>query len=163
MSAPDELAPAELEEQTRVVRQLIPLFDAMELRVVRLGRGVAETEIPPGPNGNHFGVTYAGALFSVAEVLGGLLPAATWDVTDYLPIVADMQIRFRAPATAVTRASTLLSEDEIERVAAEIAQGAAKVWFTLVATLTDPDGAEVATTTGQYLLRRIKGSTPAHG
>lgn len=159
MTVQADLTPEELEDRTRFVRQAIPLFDAMELRVVRLGRGVAEAEIPAGPNGNHFGVMYAGALFSVAEVLGGLLPVTTWSVEDYLPIVADVQIRFRAPATGTIRASVALDESEIERVRSEIAQGASKIWFTLSASLTDANGSEVATTTGQYLLRRVREST----
>ncbi|GGO93900.1 hypothetical protein GCM10011584_33660 [Nocardioides phosphati] len=146
---------AEVARRTEAANALTPILAAMDVRAVRLGRGVAEAEIPLGPNGNHFGVMYAGSLFTVAEVLGGYLPAATWDLTGYLPIVADMQISYRAPATTTVRARASLDEAELARIAAELEAGAPKIRFTLSTVLTDTAGTSVATTTGSYLLRRL--------
>ena len=57
----------DLTEQTAGIRALIPLFDYMGFELVEAGNGRAAGRIPLGPNGNHFGVIYAGALFSVAD------------------------------------------------------------------------------------------------
>lgn len=152
-----------LEAQTRLVREAIPLFDAMQLTVVGLAGGTAAVEAPQEPNRNHAGMMYAGSLFSLAEVLGGLLPAATWDITGYVPIVADVRIRFRAPAMGTIRAIAELPADEIERVSQELAAGASKVWFTLEAVLTDNDGVTVASTEGKYVLMQATLPSPADG
>jgi acyl-coenzyme A thioesterase PaaI-like protein len=55
----------------------VPILEAMGIRVVEVRPGFAAAELPPEPNVNHFGVTYAGSLFSVAEMLGGLLALAS--------------------------------------------------------------------------------------
>jgi thioesterase domain-containing protein len=152
-----------LEAQTRHVRDAIPLFDAMQLTVVGLAPGTAAVQAPQEPNRNHAGMMYAGSLFSLAEVLGGLLPPATWDITGYVPIVADVRIRFRAPAMGTIRATAELPADEIARVGQELAAGAAKVWFTLEAVLTDSAGVTVASTEGKYVLMQMTVPGSANG
>lgn len=156
-----ELDAAELARRNDLAQAATPILAAMGVRAVRLAPGVAEAEIPLGPNGNHFGVMYAGSLFTVAEVLGGFLPAATWDVSAYLPIVADLQISFRAPATTTIRAAASLDDTEVARIGAELAAAAPKVRFVLTTTLTDAHGTQVATTSGTYVLRRLPEPAPA--
>lgn len=148
---------AGLEASTRHVRASIPLFEAMELQVVALAPGTATVQAPEGPNRNHAGMMYAGSLFSLAEVLGGLVCPVTWPAGGYVPVVADVRIRFRAPAHGTVRATATVSDAERARVAEELAAGAAKVRFPLEAVLTDPQGAVVATTEGSYVLLRIPG------
>jgi acyl-coenzyme A thioesterase PaaI-like protein len=48
---------------------------------------------------NHFGSMYAGALFTLVEIPGGALFKTRFDVTRFQPLVEDMQLRFRRPAT----------------------------------------------------------------
>ena len=92
---------------------------------------------------NHFGVTYAGSLFSVAEMLGGLLALATFDLegelSGFVPLVKESTIRFRRPALGVVRAAASLSDDEVARVRAD-ALATGKGEFVLEATLTDEHG-----------------------
>lgn len=132
----------------------IPILDAMGIRVLESAPGHAVAEIPPEPNGNHFGVMYAGSLFSVAEMLGGVLSFASFDLDGMVPLVKEVQIRFRRPALGVVRAETTLSLDEIARVAADAAD-TGKGEFVLEATLTDTGGEVVATTRGVYQIRRM--------
>ena len=49
----------------------VPILAAMGIRVVEVVPGRAVAELPPEPNVNHFGVTYAGSLFSVARCWAG--------------------------------------------------------------------------------------------
>lgn len=138
----------------------VPILEAMGVRVVEVGPGRAVAELPPEPNVNHFGVTYAGSLFSVAEMLGGLLSLATFDLTDdgelagFVPLVKESTIRFRRPALGVVRATASLSDDEVTRVRAD-ALATGKGEFVLEATLTDAAGEVVATTVGTYQVRRL--------
>ncbi len=136
----------------------MPILEAMGIRLVEVRAGLAVAELPPEPNVNHFGVTYAGSLFSVAEMLGGLLALASFDLEGelcgFVPLVKESTIRFRRPALGVVRASASLSEPEVARVRAD-ALATGKGEFVLEATLTDADGEVVATTVGTYQVRRV--------
>ena len=136
----------------------VPILEAMGIRLVDVGPGRAVAELPPEPNVNHFGVTYAGSLFSVAEMLGGVLCLASFDFEGELagcvPLVKESTIRFRRPALGVVRASTSLAGDEVARVRRD-ALDTGRGEFVLEATLTDAQGEVVATTVGTYQVRRL--------
>jgi thioesterase domain-containing protein len=136
----------------------VPILEAMGIRLVDVGPGHAAAELPAGPNVNHFGVAYAGSLFSVAEMLGGVLSLATFDLegelAGFVPVVKESSIRFRRPALDVVRASASLTDDEVARVRRD-ALDSGKGEFVLEATLTDAQGEVVATTVGTYQLRRF--------
>ncbi len=136
----------------------VPILDAMGIRLVEVAPGRAVAELPPEPNVNHFGVTYAGSLYSVAEMLGGVLALATFDLdgelTGFVPLVKESTIRFRRPAMGVVRAETSLSDAEVARVRQD-ALATGKGEFVLEATLTAADGEVVASTVGTYQLRRF--------
>src|SRR5689334_24560737 len=63
----------DLAEATANVHAVVPILGAMGLEIVEASPGRAAARIPSGPNVNHFGVAYAGSLFSVAEMLGGII------------------------------------------------------------------------------------------
>lgn len=65
----------------------IPIAHKMGVKVVEARPGFAATSVPAEGNGNHFGVIYAGVLFTVAEVLGGIIPLITFDRSKYFPLV----------------------------------------------------------------------------
>lgn len=136
----------------------VPILDAMGIRVVEASSGRAVAELPPGPNVNHFGVTYAGSLYSVAEMLGGVLALGTFDLegelAGFVPLVKESTIRFRRPALGVVRASASLADDEVARVRRD-ALATGKGEFVLEATLTDAHGEVVASTVGTFQLRRF--------
>ena len=136
----------------------VPILEAMGIHVVEVRPGFAAADLPPEPNVNHFGVTYAGSLFSVAEMLGGLLALTTFDfegeLAGFVPLVKESTIRFRRPALGVVRASGALSDEEVARVRRE-ALATGKGEFVLEATLTDEEGEVVASTVGTYQVRRL--------
>ena len=139
---------------TAGVHDLIPIMAAMELSVVDARRGHAAAEIPPGPNVNHFGSMYAGSLFTVAEMLGGVLGLNTFDLDGFVPIVKSMEIRFLKPATTGVRAATSLGEEEIARVESE-ARATGRAEFRLTAEVTDEAGVVVAATEGVFQMRKL--------
>lgn len=132
----------------------VPILEAMGIRIVEMGPGRAVAELPPEPNVNHFGVTYAGSLFSVAEMLGGVVSMTSFELDGMIPLVKASAIRFRRPAFGVIRAEVSLSEAEIARVQRD-AETTGKGEFELEALLTDSRGEVVATTVGTYQIRRI--------
>jgi thioesterase domain-containing protein len=147
-------AEPDLDALTAGVHALIPIIGAMELKVVDARRGHAAAEIPAGPNVNHFGVMYAGSLFTAGEMLGGVLGMNSFDLEGFVPIVKSLEIRFLKPATGTIRAATSLSEDEIARIES-VARETGKAEFVLEAELTDEAGVVVAATQGVYQVRKF--------
>jgi thioesterase domain-containing protein len=142
-----------LDLATTHVRTAIPVLGHMDLRVVEVGPGVAATEVPFDGNGNHVGTMYAGVLFSVAEVLGGILGTSTFDGSRFAPIVKGADIRYLRPARTGVRARTTLAAEEIARVTAE-ADANGKADYVLETEIVDEDGTLVATLRGDYQLRK---------
>src|SRR3984893_4557012 len=132
----------------------IPIAHKMGVKVVEARPGFAATTVPAEGNGNHFGVIYAGVLFTVAEVLGGIIPLITFDTTKYFPLVKNLDIQFVAMAKSDVRAEASLDDETVARIEADAAERG-KADFTLEAVVTDADGQTVATTRGLYQLRAI--------
>ena len=137
------------------IESTIPIAHKMGLKVVEARPGFAATTVPAEGNGNHFGVIYAGVLFTVAEILGGIIPLITFDTAKYFPLVKSLDIQFVAMAKSDVRAQASLDDATIARVEAEAAERG-KADFTLEAVVTDADGQTVATTRGLYQLRALR-------
>lgn len=134
------------------LEQLIPVAHKMGVEFVEMRPGFVRAEVPFEGNGNHFGVIYAGVIFTVAEVLGGAIHFATFDVSTHYPLVRNLSIDFVAPGKSRLSASASLSDDEVARLRAA-AQPGVKVPFVLEAEVLGEDGTVVARTRGDYQLR----------
>jgi thioesterase domain-containing protein len=145
----------DMDDSNATILEMIPIAGKMGIRVVDLAPGTAVLEAPPEPNINHAGMMYAGSLFTLGELLGGLIPPMTWDITGYVPVVAGVDIKFRRPAFGRIRSTATVADEERERVSQELAAGESKIRFPLSASLTDESGTEVATTEGQYVLLKL--------
>jgi CubicO group peptidase (beta-lactamase class C family) len=107
-------------------------------------------------NGNHFGTMYAGALFGLCELPGGLIPLGVLDPTKYTPIVTRVDIRFLAAArTDVTLVATVDAE-QMQALGEQVdREGRAE--FTLELHGEDADGRTVVSSTAYYQLRPNRG------
>jgi acyl-coenzyme A thioesterase PaaI-like protein len=141
----------DLAEATANVHAVVPILGAMGLEIVEASPGRAAARIPSGPNVNHFGVAYAGSLFSVAEMLGGII-GGFFDVPGAIPLVKRVEIDFLRPAMTAVTASTTLSAEEQTRIQAE-ATDVGKSNFELLTEVVAEDGTVVAKTHGFYQLR----------
>jgi acyl-coenzyme A thioesterase PaaI-like protein len=134
------------------LEHLIPRAHQMGVEFVELRPGYVRAEVPFEGNGNHFGVIYAGVIFTLAEVLGGAIHFATFDVSTHFPLVKNLSIDFVAPGKGRLSASAALSDAEVERIKAA-ATPDAKVPFVLEAEVVGEDGTVVARTRGDYQIR----------
>jgi acyl-coenzyme A thioesterase PaaI-like protein len=146
------MADEQLEIMNAALEQLIPRAHQMGVEFVELRPGFVRAEVPFDGNGNHFGVVYAGVIFTVAEVLGGAIHFATFDVSTHYPLVKSLTIDFVSPGKSRLSASASLSPEEISRIQAAAAPDA-KVPFVLEAEVLGEDGTVVARTRGDYQLR----------
>jgi acyl-coenzyme A thioesterase PaaI-like protein len=145
MPMPIELARQLTEEQIAFVKRSGLKAEVLEPGHVRLC-------MPPAGNQNHIGSMYAGALFTLAEIPGGALFLTSFDSQRFYPVIKEMNLRFRRPATSDIRVEARLATDDIERLQAEAQRlGKAEYWLEL--QLTDASGEVVAESRGLYQLR----------
>lgn len=61
------------EEVNKLIEQTVPVVARSGVRVDAISRGYVKMSAPLEGNENHIGIMYAGTLFTLAEVPGGLL------------------------------------------------------------------------------------------
>lgn len=141
-----------LEQMNGMIHSLIPFTARNRYEVTAIGPGRVVSRIPMEGNGNHMGTMYAGALFLLAEIPGGVLAMSDFG-QDYIPILRDMHMEFKAPARTDVTLEVGLSAADVEKLKAEVlAEG--KTHFQLKGELKDASGAVVALSTATYQLRK---------
>lgn len=147
MPLPAEMARVFTEEKIDFVRRC-------GLKAERLEPGFVRLRMPLAGNQNHIGTLYAGALFTLAEIPGGALFLTSFDVQRFYPLIKEMNLRFRRPATSDITVEASLSAEEIARIQAE-AEQAGKAEYRLDLQLRDGSGEMVAETSALYQLRKV--------
>jgi acyl-coenzyme A thioesterase PaaI-like protein len=113
----------------------------------------AEAKMPLAGNTNHLGTMYAGSLFSLGEVCGGLIYLVSFDYDQLAPLVKEVRIRFVKPARTDVHVAVGLTPEQ----AADIEQRAldqGKADFEMTLDLTDDHGDTVAVVSGLWQVRR---------
>lgn len=122
------------------------------LKAEVLEPGHVRLRMPLKGNENHIHNMYAGALFTVAELPGGVLMMTSFDARRFYPIVKEAGLRFLRPAASDVTVDARLSEDEIQRIGEEATTNG-KADFVLDLQLKDENGDVVAESHAVYQLR----------
>ncbi|MBT8765661.1 YiiD C-terminal domain-containing protein [Metapseudomonas boanensis] len=145
MPMPVELIRQLTEEQIAFVHRSGLKAEVLEPGHIRL-------RMPLEGNQNHIGTMYAGALFTLAEIPGGALFLTSFDSRRFYPIVKEMNLRFRRPASSDVHVEARLDAEEVARIQEQaVAEGKAE--YVLELALLDEAGEVVAQSQGLYLLR----------
>ncbi|MGB4073739.1 YiiD C-terminal domain-containing protein [Pseudomonas sp.] len=145
MPMPIELVRQLTEEQIAFVKR-----SGLKAEVLEPGR--VRLRMPLAGNQNHIGSMYAGALFTLAEIPGGALFLTSFDAQRFYPIIKEMNLRFRRPASGDIRVEARLEAEEIQRLQQQ-ATDTGKAEYLLQLQLTDDSGEVVAESRGVYQLR----------
>jgi len=148
------LTPEQLDRIRASAENTFPFVSRCGVKVLELGRGHCTMLMPFEPNINHVGMMYAGALYTIAELPGGVIYLTSFDTSRFYPIVKDMQIRFRRPAMTDVTVSVSVSEEEIARIEAT-ADAEGKCDFEWDVEVRDSNNEVVAITHNVYQLRKI--------
>ena len=124
------------------------------LRVVCLRDRYAKMLMPLEGNVNHVGMMYAGSLFTLGEIAGGAIYVVSFDMTRLFPIVKEVKIRFRRPATTDVIMEVELSAEEASRIQAEALEKG-KADYVLNLELEDAEGEVVSIVEGTWQVRTI--------
>lgn len=130
----------------------IPIVHAMGVEVLHHERARTVLRLPFEPNVNHVGMVYAGSIFTLAEVPGGVLFASIFDISRFFPIVGDMRVRFVKPAVTALLVDARMDESEIERITAELDEHGKAKWV-LDQEIVDYGGDVVSTSRATYFGR----------
>jgi len=139
---------------TQYLHETIPFVQRMGLRIDELRPGHVKLTAPLRGNENHIGTVYAGALFTLAEIPGGVLFLSAFDSSRFYPVVKEMNIRFLRPARSDATMTLTLSEEEVRRIETE-AEEKGKAEYVLEGDIVDSSGEKVASTRGVYQARAI--------
>jgi thioesterase domain-containing protein len=134
----------------------VPLIARTGATITHLKDRYARIVMPFAPNTNHIGVMYAGSLFILAELSGGVIWYVSFDHTRFYPIIKEASIRYRRPATTDVSLEVSLGEAEAAAIQAEAEREGKKDW-AMDLELKDADGAVVSLVTGIWQLRKIPG------
>ena len=135
----------------KFVGQAIPFTSRNGFKVIDVKRGYLKAGIPLKPNKNHFKAMYAGALFTVAEIPGGVISMLSFD-DNYIPILVDLKMEFIKVAKTDITVEFCLPENELARIAKE-ANDKGKSCFELIGELKDAEGTVVAKSHANYQVR----------
>jgi acyl-coenzyme A thioesterase PaaI-like protein len=136
----------------RLIGATIPFAARSQFQVQELRPGYLKASIPLRGNHNHFGSMYAGALFVLAEIPGGVMALFEFG-NDYVPILKEMTISYHKPAVTDVTVAFQISEAELAQIKQQVDQDG-KCDFTLKGELRDNAGERVAQSTGYYQLRK---------
>ncbi|MFP6800836.1 MAG: YiiD C-terminal domain-containing protein [Pseudomonas sp.] len=145
MTMPIELVRQLTEEQIAFVQRSGLKAEVLEVGHVRL-------RMPLANNQNHIGSMYAGALFTLAEIPGGALFLTSFDAQRFYPIVKEMNLRFRRPASGDIWVEARLTAEEIQHLQKQATE-LGKAEYVLQLQLTDESGEVVVESRGLYQLR----------
>jgi len=137
-----------------MIEQGIPFAGRTEVKVLVMEPGHVKMLMPLGPNVNHVGSMYAGALFTLAELPGGAIFLTTFDASRFYPIIKGMDIKFVKPATSDITVEVRLDPEVAARIQ-EAANEAGKADYDWQCELKDVNGQVVCVSSNRYQLRSV--------
>jgi acyl-coenzyme A thioesterase PaaI-like protein len=135
----------------KFVSQAIPFTSRNGFKVLEVKRGYLKAGIPLKPNKNHFNAMYAGALFTVAEVPGGIISMLSFEER-FFPVLVDLKMEFVSVAKTDVTVEFQLPDSELKRLEKE-AEANGKSSFELVGEVKDAEGTVVAKSYANYQVR----------
>jgi len=145
------------EKYRELARAAINSVDGIKrtgLEILDLRDRYCKILMPLEGNVNHVGMMYAGSLFTLGELPGGLIVMSSFEPGKFVPIVKEVNIRFVSPAlTDVTLELAWTKEhaDALEKEAVE----RGKANYTLEMEIKDADGRVVSVVGGVWQIRPI--------
>lgn len=143
-------------EMQAVLWKYFPIYRHIGLTVESARDGTYRCRLPLNEqNTNHINTVHAALQWAGAEVLGGLVVLATFDLRQFANLygaVTTASIEFLRPARTPITAEALLEPQENERIRKLVTAGE-EARFGLHATVRATDGEVVATLSAAYIVR----------
>jgi len=142
----------QIEKLKDLFRTGIPFAARAGIEAGRMEKEGINLMMPLNPNRNHIGTMYAGALFTLAEMMGGAVAMVYFMEHGLIPIVKGLNIKFVKPAKSDITTEWMMPLDSVEKVIADCKENG-KADYTIELELKDKDGVTVAVSEGFYQVR----------
>jgi thioesterase domain-containing protein len=136
-----------------IIEKGIPFVHRAGLKIITMSPNHVKVMLPKKGNENHVGTIYAGALFTLAEIPGGVLFYTTFDGEKFFPIIKEMTIKYKKPATTDVTTEIFMDKYTSDGLAAEAEQNG-KADFVLECEIMDAHDQVVAVGHGVYQMRK---------
>jgi thioesterase domain-containing protein len=98
------------------LEKAIKIVDKMGMRILDFKKHSVKIMLPKEPNVNHVGTVYAGSLFSLADFAGGVLFYSAFDIRKYYPLLKQVTITFKRPATTDITIEASMAPEQAEGI-----------------------------------------------
>ena len=142
---------AALKLLTQFVGKSIPFASRNGFKVIDYKPGYVKAFIPLKPNKNHFNAMYAGALFTVAELPGGIISILSFD-DRFFPLLKDLKIEFLKVAKTDVTVEFELSEKQLKQLETDTINNG-RCAFVFEGEIKDMAGEVVAKSYANYQVR----------
>lgn len=145
------------DEHKNIVNYLekaIKIIEKMGMRILEFQKHSVKIVLPKEPNMNHIGTVYAGSLFSLADYAGGVLFYASFDGRKYYPLLKEVTIAFKKPATTDITVEASMTSEHAEKIKS-IADETGKADWVLDLELKDEKGDVCCIVHGIFQMRKV--------
>ena len=145
------------EKYGMIAKQSIGMVEGIKrtgLKIVGLKDHYVKMVMPLEGNVNHVGIMYAGSLFTLGEVTGGIYWGIEFDREKSFPLVKEITIQFKRPAATDVTLEAAFDEAEVKKVEAEM-DDVGKADFTLDLELKDANDVTVSLVHGIWQVRKL--------
>ena len=136
------------------LEKAIKIIDKMGMRILDFKKQSVIIMLPKEPNINHVGTVYAGSLFSLADFAGGVLFFSAFDLRKYYPLLKEVTITFKRPATTDITVETSMTPEQAERIK-KITDETGKADWALDMELKDEQGNVCCIAHANFQMRRL--------
>jgi thioesterase domain-containing protein len=137
------------------LEKAIGIINKMGMRILDFRPRSVKVMLPKDPNVNHIGTVYAGSLFSLADYVGGVLFYASFDSGKYYPVLKEVTMTFKSPATTDIAVEATISPEEAARLE-KLAEDTGKADWVLDLELKDDHGKTCCIVHGNFQMRKIQ-------
>jgi thioesterase domain-containing protein len=134
----------------------VPFVARTGIKAIQLDLDKILLMMPLESNENHVGIMYAGALFTLAETIGGAVGRVYLRMVDAFTIVKGVNIKFTRPAKTDITCEFRMDPNEAKQIV-DKCETKGKADFEIHLELKDAGGNVVAMAEGIYQIR--KGTT----
>ena len=134
----------------------VPFIARTGISAIKMAPDGIKLKVPLEPNINHIGIMYAGALWTLAETMGGAVYQVYLMVEGTFPIVKSLNIKFVKPAPTDITCEYQMDKETAAGIVDACKQNG-KADYTIALELKDDKGNVVAVTEGVYQVRKGTG------
>jgi thioesterase domain-containing protein len=106
----------EYKDLVSYLEKAIKIIEKMGMRILDFQKQSVKIMLPKEPNVNHIGTVYAGSLFSLADFAGGVLFYSAFDLRKYYPLLKEVTITFKRPATTDITVEASMTPEQAEGI-----------------------------------------------